>query len=263
MPAALITPIMVGAAVGAVGAVISGGNILKGALLGGIGGAIGSAFGVGAAGLDAAGAAAGSADAAVAAAGEAQTASIAASNAGASAAGAATAPAATTASTAAGGGMIGPDFSMGYTDGGTAAAAQPAVGPNFSTGFTDGGTVNGGLADQAVTANTGMQVPATPDTVAMNPTDARLAAGTAATPVTPGSSFLDTLFGKGTGMLNNRFAVDTMGRVISGFAAGQNQQAMLDARAKEIARAQEQARFGAQGSRYAPVGMINGSPFKA
>ena len=69
-------------------------------------------------------------------------------------------------------------------------------------------------------------------------------------------SFLDNLLSKGRSMMNNRFFTDAAGRVISGFAQGQSQQAAMDWKQQQIDAARANARFGNVGSRYNTAGMM-------
>ncbi len=140
----------------------------------------------------------------------------------------------------------------------TKATGLAATGPDFSTGFTDGGTAT----------QTGIAAQAPGGTGIANAMDVRLAGGAGQAPGTVasssgGSSFLDDLLNKGKGMMNSRMVTDTAGRVITGYAQGKAQEAQLAARKAEIDNARANARFAAAGSRYNPVGMINSSNFKA
>jgi hypothetical protein len=240
MPPALITPMLIGAAVGAVSAAIQGGNILKGALFGALGGAVGGALtgALGAAGSAAAGAEAGAL--------------------GGAEAGAAAAI---------------PDAAAGAMGGGADAALTA------SAGALESGVAPGMIGDPAAAAagaapgtgvaalppDTGIGGAPTADTGVANAMDVRLANGQ--TPGTGlsvvdqagGTSFLDDLMNKGKGMLNSRFATDTAGQMLKGWAGGRQQQAAIDARRADIADARSNARFGNVGSRYNPGGMIHSS----
>lgn len=261
-PVTIITGMMVGAAVGAVSAAVTGGNILKGALFGAIGGAIGGAFSgaFGAASGTGGGAAAGAVDAAAGAGfvGEGAVSGVAAWDGAAAAAGGAEG-----AASAAAGGFNNPSAftaapeagMMGNNPSAYVAPQAPATGPINTTigggqsaagsGITPPGPIDTGTAPDVT--NTG---------VYSNPLDGRLANGTATTPLEPQGSFLDNLLAKGSSMMNSRFGTDMAGKVISGYAQGQNQQALLDWKQGQINDARANARFGNVGSRYATAGMM-------
>lgn len=263
MPAALITPMLIGAAVGAVTAAVTGGNILKGALFGAIGGAIGGAFSMvaNAATSTASSAIGGAADGALGATAEAA--------AGAGALEAGVAPAVEGAAGAAEGaasaavnnpsaftaapevGMMGNNPSA-YVAPGSEGALAPAVNSTAIGGQSAAGS---GLTPSGP-VNTGMGPDVSSTGVYSNPLDGRLANGTAATPMEPQGSFLDNLLAKGSSMMNSRFGTDMAGKVISGYAQGQNQQALLDWKQGQINDARANARFGNVGSRYATAGMM-------
>ena len=245
LPAAIVTAMMVGAAVGAVTAAVTGGNIFKGALFGAIGGGISSAI-AGAFG----GAAGGSAGAAGglegAAGGVGGGEAGAAASIGGVAEGAAAVPFES--------GFVGTEAISGAAGTGTAVAPAATVGtgmqaaapggPNFATGFTDGGTASGMAAPEAGTGLGGVSGSTGVGDVVSS------AGGTSQ------GSFLDQLLNKGKGMLNSRFATDTAGQMLKGYAGGRQQEALLEARRQETLDARANARFGNVGSRYAP-GMIN------
>lgn len=69
-------------------------------------------------------------------------------------------------------------------------------------------------------------------------------------------TFLDQLLEKGSSMMNNRGFMDFAGRALSGFAAGQQQQAKLAWQEKMIREKRENSRFGEIGSRYNTAGMM-------
>lgn len=255
-PGTMITMALIGAATGAVTAAITGGSILKGALMGAIGGAITAGVGPMLSGLaggasTAAAATAAGADAAVASAGQLATAGggdiLAGLDAGAGASGGA-------------GGASGMDLAA---DGGANA-------PNMAPTSTPGT----GMAQG--TGGTGMMGSAPPDTGIGGGAPGQTGmggpmpsnTGMASVPPNPAAAtgsgnFLDDLLNKGKSMLggvNSKQVLDVGGRMLAGYAQGNTEQAKLDARAAEIAKARENARFGSTGSRYNTAGMIGATP---
>ncbi len=254
MPPAIITPMLVGAAVGAVSAAIQGGNILKGALFGAIGGGIAAAF-TGLAGGAAAGATEGAVGGTAAGAegaalsGVADTAAVGATGVGEVATTGATSFGSTGGSMVGGASPISLTNPLPFTGGEGMASAAPSAGSWASqAGATSGGStgLGGSFADTSlggVGGSTGLGNTA-------SYTGYGAPAGGAA-PSTS-TSFLD----KAMGMLNNRFVTDTAGRVLTGYAQGQAQEAQIKAREQEQQRARDNARFGNVGSRYNASGMM-------
>lgn len=271
MPAALLTPILISAAVGAVTAAISGGNILKGALLGAVGGAIGATFlGAGAgASSGAATAGGGAGELAGSALGSATEPVASLGMASGGAEGAFSGFVGEAPWTASSGGAL--DFGSAATSGVSAPTslsdmAQTTLGP------VGGQTTLGG----PMSAEIGVQAPQTMyqgsgDSSLFNAAkDSQLAnaqlglpADTsmtgAAVPATSQSTIetmWDRVFGK-DGMLDKPGTRGLVGSALKGFADGANQQKLLDARKAEIEGNRQNARFGTQTSRFAPVGLVS------
>lgn len=263
-----ITTLLIGAAVGAVSAAVTGGNILKGALLGAIGSGIVGAF---------AGAAAGAVPGAV------DAASIGLVDSAVSTAAAAVPEAAGSAfADAAVGEMATQSFGESaagmLSEGGLSptlnAAATPAVsGAEVATLPTQ--TVAPYTPDTAVaqtTANTEL-MPANTNTAAggvpsntslrpYEPFESDFSASNVLTPAKSSSgSFLDDFLKQGRenigGMMKSKLVADVAGQMVKGYAGGKNQEAQLTARRQEIDRARANARFGNFDSRYANNGMMN------
>jgi hypothetical protein len=68
-------------------------------------------------------------------------------------------------------------------------------------------------------------------------------------------SMWERVFGK-DGMMEKPIFKGLAGSALQGFASGANQQKLLDERKAEIDRNRANARFGAQTSRFAPVGLV-------
>ncbi len=251
MPMVIITPMLIGAAVGAVAAAVTGGNILKGALFGAIGGAIGGAFS-GMAGSAATstvagateGAVAGGADAAIGAATSATAEVLPTAASAATDAFSVTTMGNPSAFTQAPTGMVGAEpASAAAAPAGASTGLAPAVN---STGIAPASS-NTGIGGFDESFRTGYS-------------DGGTAGGSGLLPSSGSSgSFLDNLLSKGSSMLNNRFVTDTAGRIISGYAQGQQQQKMMDWKAQQEQLARNNARFASTGSRYNTGGMI-GAP---
>lgn len=243
MPPALITPMLISAAVGAVSAAVQGGNILKGALFGALGGAVGGMI------SGAVGGAAGSAGGALA-----EGAASAATAAAPFEAGFVGTEALTGGMADVGGAMGGMNNPSAFVSpgGGMMAGEAAAAGAPAGTGLAEvtGSTGIGGSAPGASTGLGGTQ----PGNTGMGGPVGNT--GLSSQPTTSGGSFVDDLLNKGKGMMNSKTMLDVGGRVLSGYAQGRQQQSMLDARAKEIADARANARFGNVGSRYNQAGMM-------
>lgn len=224
MPPALITPMLIGAAVGAVSAAIQGGNILKGALMGAVTAGIGNmvmpaiSAAVGGVGSEAASAASAIADEAVASGGAA-----AASEGAASAA----APALS-----------------GGAEAATAAAQPSAAAP----AATSTGT---GLSSQAPSGLS----QATPAGLSSTPATTGLAQG-----ASQSTGMLDTIFQQGKSFLQSRTGLDVAGRVVTGVAQGMLADKTNAQKIEAENRARANAKYGAVGSRYNPAGMVTATP---
>jgi hypothetical protein len=263
MPPALITPILISAAIGAVTAAVTGGNILKGALFGAVGGAIGGAF-LG----SASGAATQPAGSALGLATE-PVSSLAASGAEAAASGAAGA------SEGAFSGFVG-ESAWAPTGGealdfGSSAGnvAAPTVSQVSGTGLSQP-SVSGALSDPV--ASMGISEPVqstlatTGDSALFNGAkDSQLAStqlgmepattmGAIKQPSTI-ESMWERVFGK-DGVMEKPMFKGLAGSALQGYASGANQQKLLDERKAEIDRNRANARFGTQTSRFAPVGLV-------
>lgn len=265
MPPAILTPVLISAAVGAVTAAISGGNILKGALLGAVGGAIGAQF---------LGAGSGASSGAATAGGGA-------GELAGSAMGAATEPVASIATSAGTEGAFtgfvgeapwtpsgsGP-MDFGASAGNVAAPAAEAstglsqsanttlseIGPSSTLGEPvqasltqsgETGIFNAAKDSQLANAELGLG----PDLRAVSP----------AMPATEPSAIetmWDRVFGK-DGFLDKPGTRGLVGSALQGTASGMNQQKLLDARRAEIENNRQNARFGTQTSRFAPVGLVS------
>jgi hypothetical protein len=254
MPPALITPILISAAIGAVTAAVTGGNILKGALFGAVGGAIGGAFlGAGA--------------------GASTTAATAAEGAlGGSAMGAATEPVTSLAMSGVGEGAAATmgaatePMSSAFEFGNAAqsagnVAAPAATAPQVSgTGLSQSG-MNGALSEPVTSMGISEPVQATLgqggsntgfyDGGAMEPASNM---GSIKQPSTI-ESMWERVFGK-DGMMEKPMFKGLAGSALQGYASGANQQKLLDERKAEIDRNRANARFGTQTSRFAPVGLV-------
>jgi hypothetical protein len=258
MPPALITPILISAAIGAVTAAVTGGNILKGALFGAVGGAIGGAFlGAGAAGGTGAATAAEGAlgGSAMGAATEPVT-SLAMSGVGEGAAatiGAATEP-------------VSSAFEFGNAASNASNVAAPTVSQVSGTGLSQSG-MNGALSEPV--ASMGISEPVqstlatTGDSALFNGAkDSQLAntqlgiePSMAVKQPSTIESMWERVFGK-DGMMEKPIFKGLAGSALQGFASGANQQKLLDERKAEIDRNRANARFGTQTSRFAPVGLV-------
>lgn len=253
MPPAIITPMLIGAAVGAVSAAIQGGNILKGALFGALGGAIGGAItsAFGAAGGATSGALGGEAAGAI----------------GGEAAGAA-------------GGMLGPHpGTFGFVDSGAfsgaggGGAAGGAVSMPPMPDMDVGGAVPPGNSGIAAPVDTSMAQASSPrgygdtGTADVNALDVRLARGPTETGLqehmmsgggssTGPTSYLESIFKGGQSLLNSRFGTEMAGKVFSGWAAGKNQEEMLKWKQQQIEEGRRNARYGDMGSRYNTAGLM-------
>jgi hypothetical protein len=258
MPPALITPILISAAIGAVTAAVTGGNILKGALFGAVGGAIGGAFlGAGAAGGTGAATAAEGAlgGSAMGAATEPVT-SLAMSGVGEGAAatmGAATEP-------------VSSAFEFGNAASNASNVAAPTVSQVSGTGLSQSG-MNGALSEPV--ASMGISEPVqstlatTGDSALFNGAkDSQLAntqlgiePSMAVKQPSTIESMWERVFGK-DGMMEKPMFKGLAGSALQGYASGANQQKLLDERKAEIDRARANAKFGTQTSRFAPVGLV-------
>jgi hypothetical protein len=258
MPPALITPILISAAIGAVTAAVTGGNILKGALFGAVGGAIGGAFlGAGAAGGTGAATAAEGAlgGSAMGAATEPVT-SLAMSGVGEGAAatmGAATEP-------------VSSAFEFGNAASNASNVAAPTVSQVSGTGLSQSG-MNGALSEPV--ASMGISEPVqstlatTGDSALFNGAkDSQLAntqlgiePSMAVKQPSTIESMWERVFGK-DGMMEKPMFKGLAGSALQGYASGANQQKLLDERKAEIDRNRANAKFGTQTSRFAPVGLV-------
>jgi hypothetical protein len=240
MPAAIITPMLMGAAVGAVTAAISGGNILKGALMGAVTGGIGAAFsGVAAAVTGTAMSAATAPDAAGFAQSAPEPTGLSVTDSQGALESGAPPPAYETQSPASTGGMVGTGLSAKTAGTGM---ADPAAGGNT------------GLGTQVGNTGIGTTDPATGLSMAQR--------GMVTAPSGAGG-VLDSLFNKGKELLGNRGFVDAAGKVLQGAAAGAAQERALEERRAAEERARQNARFGNVGSRYNPGGgMVTATPYK-
>jgi hypothetical protein len=261
MPPAIISTVLISAAIGAVTAAVTGGNILKGALFGAVGGAIGGAFlGAGAgATTQPAGSALGLATEPVS--------SLAASGAEAAASGAVS-------GVGEGGfsGFVG-ESSWAPTGGnaldfGSSAGnvAAPTVSQVSGTGLSQSG-MNGALSEPV--ASMGISEPVqstlatTGDSALFNGAkDSQLAntqlgiePSMAVKQPSTIESMWERVFGK-DGMMEKPMFKGLAGSALQGYASGANQQKLLDERKAEIDRARANAKFGTQTSRFAPVGLV-------
>jgi hypothetical protein len=245
MPMAIVTPMLIGAAVGAVSAAITGGNILKGALFGALGGAIGGAVSM------AFGAATSTAGAATGGMSMGGTEAVMPPNPDA-------------------GGMIGGEAVLPPME--TVSPGFEAPPPSGIAVQPPGGGLaappDGGMAAPAPTSMADPTAAGSPGVANTNALDTRLArgldGGTGLAAPAPGSgggptTYLDSLFESGKGMLNSRMGSTMIGEGLKGWAGGMNQQALIDQRQKEIEDARANARFGNTGSRYSMRGMIGGA----
>jgi hypothetical protein len=258
MPPALITPILISAAIGAVTAAVTGGNILKGALFGAVGGAIGGAFlGAGAAGgTGAATAAEGAVGGSAMGAATEPVTSLAMSGVGEGAAatmGAATEP-------------VSSAFEFGNAASNASNVAAPTVSQVSGTGLSQSG-MNGALSEPV--ASMGISEPVqstlatTGDSALFNGAkDSQLAntqlgiePSMAVKQPSTIESMWERVFGK-DGMMEKPMFKGLAGSALQGYASGANQQKLLDERKAEIDRARANAKFGTQTSRFAPVGLV-------
>jgi hypothetical protein len=253
MPPALITPILISAAIGAVTAAVTGGNILKGALFGAVGGAIGGAFlGTGAAGgTGAATAAEGALGGSALGAATEPVASLAMSGVGEGAAlsGMATEPVSSAF-----------EFSNATQAAGNVAAPTAAAPQVSSTGLSQSG-MNGALSEPV--ASMGISEPVQ-STLGQGGSNTGFYDGGAMEPASnmgsikqPSTieSMWERVFGK-DGVMEKPMFKGLAGSALQGYASGANQQKLLDERKAEIDRNRANARFGTQTSRFAPVGLV-------
>jgi hypothetical protein len=252
MPPALLTPILISAAIGAVTAAITGGNILKGALLGAVGGAIGGAFlGAGAAGgTGAATAAEGALSGSALGTATEPVTSLAMSGVGEGAAmGAATEP-------------VSSAFEFSNAASGASNVAAPAATvPQVSgTGLSQSG-MNGALSEPVTSMGISDPVQST---LSQGGSNTGFYDGGAMEPATnmgsikqPSAieSMWERVFGK-DGAMSQPGTRGLVGSALQGYSSGANQQKLLDARQEEIYRARDNAKFGTQTSRFAPVGLV-------
>lgn len=243
MPAAIIAPVMIGAAIGAVSAAVQGGNILKGALFGALGGAVGGAisgaFGgaagstAGAVGGEVAGAVGGEVGGAVA--GEV---------AGATATGLGEAAAA---SGALGAGEVSPFFAVD-------AVAPELVGSGMQTVVQPGmqaAGMMGGMQEPVSSLGLGAPVGADTGLVGVPP------------PPNPGpQTFLGSLFENGTNMVNSRLGATMIGQTLQGYSLGKMQEAQIQSRREDTRDARANARFGNVGSRMNAYPMYGPATYK-
>jgi energy-converting hydrogenase Eha subunit A len=276
MPAALITPILISAAIGAVTAAVTGGNILKGALFGAVGGAIGGAFlGAGASG------ATGAAAEGAALGGTSASAGIGAPafNAGMDAALIDTAAGATgVGAPSAMSGMASIPFESSFTQSAGASSAGNVQAPSASTAISEGAS-NTGQLSAPVQAEIGVKAPQTTlgqggsntgfyDGGSMEPVSS--AAGNVRVP-TRLESMAEFVFGKDgmfskDGIMNQQWSNGLAGNAFKGLAGGLAEQKKIDFLREQEERKRQNARFGTQTSRFTPVGLVataNKNTFKA
>lgn len=265
MPPAIITAALVSAAVGAVTAAVTGGNILKGALLGAVGGAVGATFlGAGTAGAaSTAGTAGAAGEVATSVAGDAMLPGAL----GVDGVAMSTAPLPGTALASAPF-ESGLDMASGVRESAVAAPSSTSTlgsaGVDSALGGSVQGTGIGVEAPQALYQGSGESglFNAAKDSqlasaqLGLGPDASPVSAAVPATQPSAIESMWDRVFGK-DGYMDRPGSRGLVGAGLQGMAQGANTQKLLDARREQEERARQNAKFGTQTSRFAPVGLVS------